>query len=66
MVGSVFCDGLVGLAVKASATIAAGRGFNSCILCGEFSGSSHKHKNWHTSGYPVRRLTLCYNINAGT
>ena len=52
-------DRLVGLAVKASASRAESPGFES-RLRRDFSGSSHTSdlKNWHSGGYPARRLAL--------
>ena len=52
-------DRLGGLVVKASASRAEGPGFES-RLRRDFSGSSHTSdlKNWHSSGYPARRLAL--------
>ena len=38
---SVAGDRLVHLVVKASASRAEDPGFNSCLRCGDFSGSSH-------------------------
>ena len=56
---SVMCDRLVGLVVKASASRAEGPGFES-RLCRDFFGveSYQWLKNWHSSGYPARRLAL--------
>ena len=45
---------LLGLVVKPSILRAADLGFNSC-LHQDFSGW---FKNWHSSGYPARRLAL--------
>ena len=36
-----YLDRLVGVVVKASASRVADPGFNSCLLCGDFSGLSH-------------------------
>ena len=49
----------VGLVVKASASRAEDPGFES-RLCRDFSGveSYQWLKNWHSSGYPARRLAL--------
>ena len=44
---------LVGLVVKASASRAEGPGFDSCLRCGDFSGSMESYrwlKNWQSSG----------------
>ena len=48
-------DHLVGLVVKASASRAAGRGFDTGLRLVDFSGSSHTSDS---SGYPARRLAL--------
>ena len=50
---------LVGLVVKASTSRAESPGFESC-LCRDFFGveSYQWLKNWHSSGYPARRLAL--------
>ena len=50
---------LVGLVVKASASRAEDPGFES-RLRRDFSGSNHTSdlKNWHSGGYPVRRLAI--------
>ena len=49
---------LVGLVVKASASRAEDPGFESRLFQ-DFSESSHTIlKNWHSSGYPARRLVL--------
>ena len=50
---------LVGLVVKVSTPKAEGPKFES-RLRQDFSGSSHTSdlKNWHSSGYPARRLEL--------
>ena len=52
-------DRLVGLVVKASASRAEDSGFES-RLRRDFSGveSYQRLKNWHSSGYPARRLAL--------
>ena len=50
---------LVGLVVKASASKAEDPGFESRLLR-DFSGKELYQwlKNWHSSGYPARRLAL--------
>ena len=50
---------LVDLMVKASISRAEDLGFES-RLCRDFSGveSYQSFKNWHSSGYPVRRMAL--------
>ena len=55
----VLMDRLVGLVVKASALRVEDPGFKS-HLCWDFSGVKLYQwlKNWHSSGYPVRRLAL--------
>ena len=56
---SCFCDRLVGLVVKASASRAEGPGFKSCSRLDFFGIESYQWlKNWHSSGYPARRLAL--------
>ena len=54
-----FSDRLVGLVVKVSASRAEDSGFEF-HLCQDFSGveSYQWLKNWHSSGYPARRLAL--------
>ena len=50
---------LVGLVVKASASRAAGPGFESRLRRDFFGVESYQRlKNWHSSGYPARRLAL--------
>ena len=50
---------LVGLVVKASASRAEGPGFESRLLRDFFGVESYQWlKNWHSSGYPARRLAL--------
>ena len=53
------CDRLVGLVVKASASREEDPGFES-RLRRDFSGveSYQWLKNWHSSGYPARRLAV--------
>ena len=52
-------DRLVGLVVKASASRAEHPGFESRLHRDFFGVESHKWlKNWHSSGYPARRLAL--------
>ena len=53
------CDRLVGLVVKASASRVEDPGFES-RLRRDFSGveSYQWFKNWHSNGYPARRLVL--------
>ena len=52
-------DSLVGLVVKASALRAEVPGFESCLRQ-DFSRveSYQRLQNWHSSGYPARRLVL--------
>ena len=52
----VACDHLVGLVVKAPASRAEEPGFES-RLRRDFSGVESL-QNWHSSGYPARRLVL--------
>ena len=50
---------LVGLVVKASASRAGGPGFESRLRRDFFGVESYQWlKNWHSSGYPARRLAL--------
>ena len=50
---------LVDLVVKVSASRAEGPGFESCLRRDFFGVESYQWlKNWHTSGYPARRLAL--------
>ena len=61
-------DHLVGLVVKAFASRAEDPGFES-HLRQDFSRSSHTSdfKNWHSSGYPDRRLAIkgqCWDWSA--
>ena len=50
---------LVGLVVKASASRAEGPGFESRLRRDFFGVESYQWlKNWHSSGYPARRLAL--------
>ena len=50
---------LVGLVVKASASRAEGPGFESRLRQDFFGVESYQWlKNWHSSGYPARRLAL--------
>ena len=50
---------LVGLVVKASASRAEGPGFESRLRWDFFGVKSYQWlKNWHSSGYPARRLAL--------
>ena len=50
---------LVGLVVKASASTAEGPGFESRLRRDFFGVESYQWlKNWHSSGYPARRLAL--------
>ena len=50
---------LVGLVVKASASRAEGPGFKSRLRRDFFGVESYQWlKNWHSSGYPARRLAL--------
>ena len=52
-------DRLVGLVVKASASRAGGSGFESRLRLDFFGVESYQWlKNWHSSGYPARRLAL--------
>ena len=52
-------DHLVGLVVKASASRAEGPGFESRLRRDFFGVESYQWlKNWHSSGYPARRLAL--------
>ena len=52
-------DRLVGLVVKASASRAEGPGFESRSRRDFFGVESYQWlKNWHSSGYPARRLAL--------
>ena len=52
-------DRLVGLVVKASASRAEGPGFESRLRRDFFGVESYQWlKNWHSSGYPARRLAL--------
>ena len=52
-------DRLVGLVVKASSSRAEGPGFESCWRWDFFGVESNQWlKNWHSSGYPARRLAL--------
>ena len=52
-------DRLVGLVVKASASRAEGPGFESHLRRDFFKVKSYQWlKNWHSSGYPARRLAL--------
>ena len=53
------CHRLVGLVVKTSASRAEDPGFES-RLRRDFSGFELYRwlKNWHSSGYPARRLVL--------
>ena len=55
----IFGDRLAGLVVKASASGVEDPGFES-HLHRDFSGveSYQSLKNWHSSGYPARRLAL--------
>ena len=56
---SVLQDRLVGLVVKASASRAEGPGFESRLRRDFFGVESYQWlKNWHSSGYPARRLAL--------
>ena len=56
---SFACNRLAGLVIKATASRATDPGFDS-RLRRDFSGSSFTSglKNWHSSGYPARRLAL--------
>ena len=50
---------LVGLVVKASASRAEGPGFESRLRQDFFGAESYQWlENWHSSGYPARRLAL--------
>ena len=50
---------LVGLVVKASASRAEGPGFESRLRRDFFGVKSYQWlKNWHSGGYPARRLAL--------
>ena len=49
-----FVNRLVGLVVKASASRVEDPGFESCMRQGFWD----RLKNWHSSGYPARRLAL--------
>ena len=52
-------DRLVGLVVKASASRAEDPGFESRLRREFFGVESYQWlKNWHSSGYPARRLAL--------
>ena len=52
-------DCLVGLVVKASASRAEDPGFESCLRRDFFGVESYQWlENWHSSGYPARRLSL--------
>ena len=52
-------DRLVGLVVKASASGVEGPGFESRLRQDFFRVESYQWlKNWHSSGYPARRLAL--------
>ena len=56
---NVPADHLVGLVVKASASRAEGPGFESRLRRDVFGVESYQLlKNWHSSGYPARRLAL--------
>ena len=60
---ATFClhgwDRLVGLVVKASASRAEGPRFESRLSRDFFGVESYRWlKNWHSSGYPARRLAL--------
>ena len=49
---------IIGLVVKASASKAEDRRFDSRLSSGEFSGSSHTSDLNIGSGYPARRLAV--------
>ena len=52
-------NSLVGLVVKASALRTEDPGFESCLRRDFFRVESYQWlKNWHSSGYPARRLAL--------
>ena len=52
-------DRLIGLVVKASASRAEGPGFESRLRRDFFGVELYQWlKNWHSSGYPARRLAL--------
>ena len=54
-----FCHRLVGLVVKASSSRAEGPGFESRLRRDFFGVKSYQWlKNWHSNGYPARRLAL--------
>ena len=58
-ISTYVCDCLICLVVKASASRAEDRGFES-HLRQDFSRveSYQQLKNWHSNGYPARRLAL--------
>ena len=56
---NIHADRLVGLVVKASASSAEGPWFKSRSRRDFFGAESYQWlKNWHSSGYPARRLAL--------
>ena len=58
-ISSLCSDRLDGLVVKASASRAEGPGFESRLRRDFFGVESYQWlKNWHSSGYPARRLAL--------
>ena len=63
-----FNNRLVGLVVKASVSRAGEPGFESCLRQDFFGVESYQWlKNWHSSGYPARRLALkgqCWDCSA--
>ena len=67
-INSLLCppNRLAGLVAKASTSRADGPGFES-RLRRDFSGveSYQWLENWHSSGYPAKRLTF-YRVSAGT
>ena len=57
--GSAQTNRLVGLVVKASASRPEDPGFESRLRRDFFGIESYQLlKNWHSSGYPARRLAL--------